>query len=69
MSETNAKAQGKEGGGVEFVDYVPGEKVTTAKGVPRLAHRKSRTGCQRCRARRVKVCLSPTFLCAFALVK
>jgi hypothetical protein len=25
------------------------------KGVPRLSHKKSKTGCQRCRARRVKV--------------
>jgi hypothetical protein len=27
------------------------------KGVPRLSHKKSKTGCQRCRARRVKVTL------------
>jgi hypothetical protein len=32
----------------------PNEKKG-AKGVPRLAHKKSKTGCQRCRARRVKV--------------
>jgi hypothetical protein len=30
------------------------------KGVPRLSHKKSKTGCQRCRARRVKV--PPPFL-------
>jgi hypothetical protein len=29
------------------------------KGVPRLSHKKSRTGCQRCRARRVKVTYPP----------
>ena len=32
----------------------PNEKKGT-KGIPRLAHKKSKTGCQRCRARRVKV--------------
>ena len=32
----------------------PNEKKG-AKGIPRLAHKKSKTGCQRCRARRVKV--------------
>jgi hypothetical protein len=29
------------------------------KGIPRLSHKKSKTGCQRCRARRVKVCRYP----------
>jgi hypothetical protein len=43
-----------------FVGWVPPKNVDEtstskpAKGVPRLAHKKSRTGCQRCRQRRVK---------------
>lgn len=31
------------------------------KGLPRLSHKKSKTGCQRCRARRVKVRTTPPF--------
>jgi len=38
---------------VTFVDYVPGARITT--GTPKLGHKKSKQGCQRCRNRRVKV--------------
>lgn len=59
MADTNQEqtsGKGERGGSNEsttFVDYVPGTRIT--RGIPRLSHKKSRTGCQRCRARRVKV--------------
>lgn len=38
-----------------FVGWVPGSPNEPRKTAPRLHHKKSRTGCQQCRARRVKV--------------
>lgn len=38
-----------------FVGWVPGSQNEPRKTAPRLHHKKSRTGCQQCRARRVKV--------------
>jgi hypothetical protein len=38
-----------------FVGWVPGSENVPKKAAPRLHHKKSRTGCQQCRARRVKV--------------
>ena len=55
----------EEGLDLTFVDYNPGSKPRTARGVPRLAHKKSKTGCKRCRARRVKVCNPPMFTIAY----
>ncbi|KUJ06795.1 uncharacterized protein LY89DRAFT_692155 [Mollisia scopiformis] len=37
-----------------FVGWVPGSQNEPRKTAPRLHHKKSRTGCQQCRARRVK---------------
>lgn len=44
-----------------FVSFKPESGAPERKGVPRLSHKKSRTGCQRCRARRVKVRLHIPF--------
>lgn len=41
-----------------FVGWVPGTQNEPRKTAPRLHHKKSRTGCQQCRARRVKVRIS-----------
>lgn len=55
----NTTVQGSAGmvdktGGVTFVDgLVPDNQGP--KGPPKLYHKKSRNGCQRCRSRRVKV--------------
>lgn len=38
-----------------FVGFVPEARGAERRGAPRLSHKKSRTGCQRCRTRRVKV--------------
>jgi hypothetical protein len=48
-------SQEKSPGSV-FVGWVPGSENAPRKTAPRLHHKKSRTGCQQCRARRVKVC-------------
>jgi hypothetical protein len=48
-----------------FVGWVPGSENVPRKTAPRLHHKKSRTGCQQCRARRVKVSffvISPIFI-------
>ncbi|KAG4429549.1 hypothetical protein IFR05_014972, partial [Cadophora sp. M221] len=37
-----------------FVGWTPGAEKEVRKTAPRLHHKKSRTGCQQCRARRVK---------------
>ncbi|KAK0120533.1 hypothetical protein ONS96_010739 [Cadophora gregata f. sp. sojae] len=37
-----------------FVGWTPGAEKDVRKTAPRLHHKKSRTGCQQCRARRVK---------------
>jgi len=52
----DGEGEPEEGLDLTFVDYNPGSKARTARGIPRLAHKKSKTGCKRCRARRVKVC-------------
>lgn len=42
----------------KFVGWMPEPETNETKvprGIPRLLHKKSKTGCQRCRARRVKV--------------
>lgn len=44
-----------------FVSFMSDSNLPERKGGPRLSHKKSRTGCQRCRARRVKAWL-PSFL-------
>jgi hypothetical protein len=38
-----------------FVGFVPEAGGAERRGASRLSHKKSRTGCQRCRTRRVKV--------------
>jgi hypothetical protein len=40
---------------VTFVGWEPGVEEIPRKHAPRLHHKKSRAGCQQCRARRVKV--------------
>jgi hypothetical protein len=44
---------------VGWVPQMPGSNSVTRKTASRLYHKKSRTGCQQCKARRVKV-LSPS---------
>lgn len=44
-----------------FVGWTPGAEKEVRKTAPRLHHKKSRTGCQQCRARRVKVRRSLSF--------
>ncbi|KAG4416067.1 hypothetical protein IFR04_010770, partial [Cadophora malorum] len=41
-----------------FVGWTPGAEKEVRKTAPRLHHKKSRTGCQQCRARRVKIVLT-----------
>lgn len=50
-----------------FVGWVPGSQNEPRKTAPRLHHKKSRTGCQQCRARRVKVRFVRYFGFAFVL--
>ncbi len=41
--------------GVTFVGWQPEDNDPPRKSAPRAHHKKSRAGCQQCRARRVKV--------------
>ena len=51
-----------------FVGWTPGAEKEVRKTAPRLHHKKSRTGCQQCRARRVKVRGSLSFLSSTSFV-
>ena len=68
-SNSNNKEKGKQPEVMDtmFVGWVPGTQNEPRKTAPRLHHKKSRTGCQQCRARRVKVCSS--FIRSFCLIR
>jgi hypothetical protein len=55
---------------LEWVEWTPALESSDAKGgAPKSRHKKVRTGCLRCRARRVKVCIDgfSCFLFLFCL--
>jgi hypothetical protein len=60
MSPQNTQTEG-----TKFVGWVPGSENVPRKTAPRLHHKKSRTGCQQCRARRVKVCFLESSLAEY----
>lgn len=56
-STDNIKSGDTQEQSPKFVDWVPESELNVPRKLPpRLYHKKSKAGCQQCRARKVKVC-------------